>query len=59
MQPLWSNAANGCVLGTGGGSAVYEAAFQANTGSLWTVGADNHGAWNLGMAAGTSPGITS
>jgi hypothetical protein len=36
----------------------YEVAFQANTDSLWTVGTDNHGSWNLGMMAGTSPGIT-
>jgi hypothetical protein len=33
----------------------YEVAFQANTSSLWSVGASNHGAWNLGMASGTSP----
>ena len=33
-------------------------AFQADTGSLWTVGADSHGAWNLGMMADTSPAIT-
>jgi hypothetical protein len=57
VQPLWSNAANGCVLTTGGGSASYEAAFQANTSSLWSVGADNHGAWGLGMMAGTSPSV--
>ena len=59
VQPLWSNAANGCVLATGGGSAPYEVAFRANTGSLWTVGSSNHGAWNLGMMKGTSPGVTS
>jgi hypothetical protein len=37
----------------------YEVAFQANTGSLWTVGEDPHGAWGLGMMNGTSPTITS
>ncbi len=36
----------------------HEFAFQANTGSLWTTGSDNHGSWNLGMAAGTSPSLT-
>ena len=36
---------------------AFELAFQANTSSLWTVGADNHGAWGLGMMAGTSPSI--
>lgn len=36
----------------------HEFAFQANTGSLWTTGSDNHGSWNLGMATGTSPAIT-
>src|SRR5436309_9477363 len=34
-----------------------EVAFQANTGNLWTVVADNHGDWGLGMMAGTSPTI--
>jgi hypothetical protein len=43
------------ITSLGGG---YEVAFQANTGSLWTVGTDSHGAWNLGMMAGTSPAIT-
>jgi hypothetical protein len=37
----------------------YEVAFQANTGSLWTVGAESPGAWNLGMKTNTSPAITS
>lgn len=35
----------------------YEVAFQANTTSLWTVGTDPHGAWNLGMRTGTNPAI--
>jgi hypothetical protein len=35
----------------------YVVAFQANTGNLWTVGADNRGDWGLGMMAGTSPSI--
>ena len=35
----------------------YEMAFQANTGSLWSVGADPHGDWHQGMKAGTSPSI--
>ena len=35
----------------------YQMAFQANTGDLWTAGADNHGAWDIGIAAGTSPSI--
>jgi len=38
----------------GGG---YEVAFQAHSGSLWSVGADNHGDWSQGMMAGTSPAI--
>jgi hypothetical protein len=32
-------------------------AFQANTGALWTAGADGTKDWNLGMKAGTSPAI--
>jgi beta-glucosidase-like glycosyl hydrolase len=35
----------------------FEVAFQANTSSLWTVGAAGNTAWNLGMRAGTSPAI--
>ena len=38
----------------------FEAAFEANTTSLWTVGGNGdstQGAWNLGMMAGTSPAI--
>ena len=31
--------------------------FQANTGSLWVVGADNRGDLKLGMMAGTSPSV--
>jgi len=48
------------ITGLAGGG--YEVAFQDSTGSLWTVGtgggADNHGNWGLGMAAGLSPAIT-
>ena len=45
-------------LGTvSGGASGYEVAFQANTGSLWSVGVENHGAWGLGMMPGTSPAI--
>jgi hypothetical protein len=36
---------------------TYEVAFQANTGNLWTVGADNVGDRRLGMMPGTSPSI--
>ena len=36
----------------------YEAAFQANTGNLWTVGAAGTVGWNVGMMQGTSPSIT-
>ncbi|GAB2979074.1 CHAP domain-containing protein [Nocardioides montaniterrae] len=35
----------------------WETAFQANTGSLWTVGAETHGDWHLGMQDGTSPAV--
>ena len=38
----------------GGG---YEAAFEANTGSLWTVGSAGNVSWPLGMWPGTSPAI--
>ncbi len=34
-------------------------AFQANTGSLWTVGAAGNRNWALGMKTTTSPSITS
>jgi hypothetical protein len=46
-------------MGTAQSPAVagYEAAFQANTGELWTVGSDMHASWGYGMASGTSPGI--
>jgi len=47
--------------GGGGGSSPgigYEVAFQANTGSLWSVGSDTHGDWQQGMMPGTSPSIT-
>jgi hypothetical protein len=30
-------------------------AFQANTGSLWTVGSAGNRDWNLGLRNGTSP----
>jgi hypothetical protein len=43
------------IAGLSGGG--FEVAFQANTGSLWSVGASNHGAWNLGMMSNTSPSI--
>jgi hypothetical protein len=36
----------------------FEVAFQANTGSLWTVGSAGNHAWALGMRPGTSPAIT-
>jgi hypothetical protein len=39
-------------------SNSYEAAFQANTNSLWSVGKDPHGDWQQGMMPGTSPSIT-
>jgi hypothetical protein len=35
-----------------------EIAFQANTGSLWSTGTDNHGTWTQEMKPGTSPSIT-
>jgi hypothetical protein len=35
-----------------------EVAFQANTGSLWSTGTDNHGNWAQEMKPGTSPSIT-
>ncbi len=47
--------------GGGGGFTGYVAAFQANTGSLWTVGAagaSGPGDMQLGMAAGTSPALS-
>jgi serine protease len=57
VQPLWSNAANGCVRGGGGSTGAFEAAFEANTANLWTEGFDDHGDWSLGMMARTSPAI--
>ena len=57
--------ANGGGGGGGGGggsgrvSSVLETAFQANTGSLWTVGSAGNRDWALGMRGGTSPSITS
>jgi hypothetical protein len=38
-----------------GGS--FQVAFQANTTSLWTVGAGGNKDWGLGMMTGTSPAI--
>jgi hypothetical protein len=35
-----------------------EVAFQANTGSLWSTGTDNHGTWAQQIKPGTSPAIT-
>jgi hypothetical protein len=40
---------------SGGG---YEMAFQANTGSLITIGSAGNRNWQLGMKAGSSPSIT-
>lgn len=38
---------------------TYEVAFQTTFGNLETTGTfDNHGAWALGMMAGTSPAVT-
>jgi hypothetical protein len=42
-----------CALPGGG----WQAAFQANTGRLWVVGADQRGDTGWGMKAGTSPSI--
>jgi N-acetylmuramoyl-L-alanine amidase len=39
--------------------ASYEVAFEANNGSLWTVGSAGWTDWNLGMAAQTGPSIAS
>jgi hypothetical protein len=39
----------------GGG---YEVAFEANTGSLWTVGTAGSGNWSLGMWPKTGPAIS-
>jgi hypothetical protein len=39
------------------GTPSYELAFQANTGSLWSVGPSHYGPWNLAMASGTSPSV--
>ena len=54
VQPLWSNAANGCVLAMGDS---YEVAFQASTANLWTTGSYGSRDWGLGMMRGTSPSI--
>ena len=60
LHSMWSSGYIGAVRywaqnGTGGG---FEAAFQANTGSLWTVGSAGNQDWKLGMMSGTSPSIT-
>jgi hypothetical protein len=44
------------ITGLSGGG--FQAAFQANTGSLWTVGSAGSRDWKLGMMAGTSPAIS-
>jgi hypothetical protein len=46
---------------TGLANGSYEVAFQANTGSLWTLASGASGGRNLslGMMAGTSPSLTS
>ncbi|MEO8874886.1 MAG: GH25 family lysozyme, partial [Polyangiaceae bacterium] len=44
---------------SGGASSTVETAFQANTGSLWTVGTAGNTDWKLGMRDGTSPAIAS
>jgi len=43
------------IAGLAGGG--YEVAFEANTGSLWTVGIAGNKNWGLGMSPGTSPAI--
>jgi hypothetical protein len=40
----------------GGG---YEVALQINTGKLWSLGTFAYKDWGAGMAAGTSPAISS
>jgi hypothetical protein len=42
---------------TGLTNGSFEVAFQANTGSLWSMGSDVHGDWRLGMMGKTSPSI--
>lgn len=49
---------NSSAVVPGGTDLGYSLAFQANTSSLWTVGQNGHGAWNLGLMEGTSPSIT-
>jgi hypothetical protein len=58
VQPLWSNATNGCALSSGGAASPYDIGFQANTGNLWITGTAGTLDQGLGMAAGTSPSIT-
>ena len=58
MQPLWSNAINGCALSSGGATGSYDVGFQANTGSLWVTGSLGTGDLGLGMDNATSPSIT-
>ena len=43
--------------GGGGAPSVVETAFQANTGTLWTVGSAGNTDWQLGMREATSPAI--
>jgi hypothetical protein len=51
-------AGGGSSSGPGAGSATgFEAAFQANTSDLWTVGSLGDSNWKLGMREGTSPAI--
>jgi hypothetical protein len=40
------------------GAFAFEVAYQGIFGLLTTVGAEDHGAWDLGMAGHTSPAIT-
>jgi hypothetical protein len=51
---------DGAVSGTPTTVAISknEVAFQANTGSLWSMGSDLHGDWGQKMMAGTNPSIT-
>ncbi len=58
VQPLWSNATNGCALSSSGAASPYDIGFQANTGILWLTGTAGTAIQNLGMAAGTSQSVT-
>src|ERR1022692_34495 len=59
VQPLWSDAVNGCVQSTIGNGSPYEIAFHANNGVLCSAGTDNHGSWGQSVAVNTSPAIAS